>query len=319
MKPRVGGGIVYFLVVLMTLLLRISQRVGVDDALGVDMSLLFTLVVQLCCFGLLPVLGWWIIVGRCQKDEIRALPRVFYISKCHMRDFARTLLITVPLLLLVGVAAGAWQNFLYLTGFETGGSSASEQTAAALIAEIALSAVLPGIFEELTHRGLLVTAFRDGGGKVVFVSALLFALMHQNVMQFAHTFVLGAVLACIVYCTGSVLPAMFVHFFNNFISIVQSYDELVPAFGIIGTVRSWLYGSVAGVAVLILLAALSVVAVAFVLRAMRFDAVREGRLPDAPFFRSEAGAIALSRDILLIGTVAVGAAATLFSLVWGYL
>lgn len=226
---------------------------------------------------------------------------------------------TVPILLLVGVAASAWQNFIYLTGFETGSSEPSEQTAAALLAEVALSAVLPGIFEEFVHRGMLSTTFRDSGGKFIFVSALLFALMHQNILQFAHTFVLGLILACIVYCTGSVFPAMFVHFFNNFISVVSGYDGVVPAFGVIGTVRGWLYGSVAGVVVLIILAAVSVAVIFLLLRAMRFDAVREGRLPGAPFFRSAAGAIPLSRDILLLGTVAVGVAATLFSLVWGYL
>ena len=68
-----------------------------------------------------------------------------------------------------------------------------------------------------------------------------------------------------------------------------------------------------------ILAAVSVAVIFLLLRAMRFDAVREGRLPSAPFFRSAAGAIPLSRDILLLGTVAVGVAATLFSLVWGYL
>lgn len=319
MKPRVGGEIVYFLVVAMSLLLRISQGVGVDDALGVDMSLLFTLVVQLLVFGLLPVLGWWMVMRTGANSTFRTLPRVFCLSKCHSRDFGRTLLMTVPILLLVGVAASAWQNFIYLTGFETGSSAPSEQTAAALLAEVALSAVLPGIFEEFVHRGMLSATFRDSGGKFIFVSALLFALMHQNILQFAHTFVLGLILACIVYCTGSVFPAMFVHFFNNFISVASGYDGVVPAFGVIGTVRGWLYGSVAGVVVLIILAAASVAVIFLLLRAMRFDAVREGRLPSAPFFRSAAGAIPLSRDILLLGTVAVGVAATLFSLVWGYL
>ena len=246
MKPRVGGEIVYFLVVAMSLLLRISQGVGVDDALGVDMSVLFTLAVQLLIFGLLPVLGWWMVMRTGANSTFRTLPRVFCLSKCHSRDFGRTLLMTVPILLLVGVAASAWQNFIYLTGFETGSS---------VLAEVALSAVLPGIFEEFVHRGMLSTTFRDSGGKFIFVSALLFALMHQNILQFAHTFVLGLILACIVYCTGSVFPAMFVHFFNNFISVVSGYDGVVPAFGVIGTVRGWLYGSVAGVVVLIILAA----------------------------------------------------------------
>ena len=77
MKPRVGGEIVYFLVVAMSLLLRISQGVGVDDALGVDMSLLFTLAVQLLIFGLLPVLGWWMVMRTGANSTFRTLPRVF--------------------------------------------------------------------------------------------------------------------------------------------------------------------------------------------------------------------------------------------------
>lgn len=36
MTARAGGGLVYFLVILMTLLMRISGSAGVYDALGVD-------------------------------------------------------------------------------------------------------------------------------------------------------------------------------------------------------------------------------------------------------------------------------------------
>lgn len=319
MKPRFGGEFVYFLVVAMTLLLRISQYLGVDATLGVDLGVHFTLVVQLCCFGLLPVLGWWIIVGGCRKDELCTLPRTFGIIKCPKRDFLRVLIITVPLLLITGVIANGWYAILTFTGFESGSSAANEQTVQALVTDIILSAVLPGVFEELTHRGELLATFRSNGGKAVVMSALLFALVHQNVVQFAHTLFLGFVLAYIVYCTRSLLPAVFLHFFNNFISVVSGYDELAPAFGVISGARSWLYGSVAGMFTLILLAALSVVLIAVVLRRMRWDAVREGRLRYAPFFAAERGAAALSGDILLWCIIAVGVAATLFTLVWGYI
>ena len=201
--------------------MRISQGVGVADALGADIGVMFTLVVQLGCFGALPLVGWWIIVGGCRKDEIRTLTHAFGFRKCGLRDILRVLAITIPLLLLVGVAANAWSNFLALIGYVRSPSAAEEQTVAALLSEIALTAVLPGVFEELTHRGELMAAYRGLGGKAVFVSALLFALMHQNIQQLAHTFVLGFVLAFVVYCTGSVFPAMFVHFFNNFISVVS--------------------------------------------------------------------------------------------------
>ncbi|HIS58602.1 MAG TPA: CPBP family intramembrane metalloprotease [Candidatus Limadaptatus stercoravium] len=319
MKPRAGGGILYFLIIAMTLLMRISQGVGVADALGADIGVMFTLVVQLGCFGALPLVGWWIIVGGCRKDEIRTLTYAFGFRKCGLRDILRILAITVPLLLLVGVAANAWSNLLALIGYVRSPSVAEEQTVAALLSEIALTAVLPGVFEELTHRGELMAAYRGLGGKAVFVSALLFALMHQNIQQLAHTFVLGFVLAFVVYCTGSVFPAMFVHFFNNFISVVSGFGELVPAFGVVNTVSRWLYGTVYGMVALCVLAAASAVLVFFVLGRMKKDAVRAGRIPGGRFFASAEGELSLSRDMTFWAVVAIGVAAMLFSLSWGYL
>ena len=163
MKPRVGGEIVYFLVVAMSLLLRISQGVGVDDALGVDMSLPFK--VSFPRFR-----------AHIAHDRPHPAPRRgggVRVAEFHLSHRVRD---------------GLFRPF-----------------------RADRRAILPGIFEEFVHRGMLSTTFRDSGGKFIFVSALLFALMHQNILQFAHTFVLGLILACIVYCTGSVFPAMFVH------------------------------------------------------------------------------------------------------------
>lgn len=317
MKAGVGGGIVYLLVIVMTLLMRISGSVGVYDALGVDPDIFFTLVVQLCIFGLLPVLGWAILVGRCEKDDFLALPRTFGVVKCSKRNLIRTLVITIPVLLLTGVMSSAWNAVLAFIGFERTPSSASEQTVTALVSDILLSAVLPGIFEELTHRGELFAAYRDRGWKVIVVSALLFSLMHQNIPQTGHTFVIGLCLACLTYYTGSVLPAMFVHFFNNFISIASGYAGVVPVFGVIGTVSSWLNGTVLGVVVLSALALASVAVIVVVFARMRADAVREGRLPVRQFEPASAGALPLHKDIVLWAVVAIGVAATAFSFVWG--
>lgn len=319
MTSRVGGGIIYFLVIIMTLLLRITSTMGVFDLTGVDSGIGFSLIVQICCFGLLPLGGWLIIVGRCEKDALKALPRTFGVVKCGIRGFLLTLSITLPLLLITGFVSNVWNGALSLMGYESGSSSASAQTVGALLTEIAVSAVLPAVFEELTHRGLLFATYRDAGWRVVVVSALLFALMHQYIVQTGYTFALGLCLAAMTYYTGSVLPAVFVHFFNNFISVVSGYAELVPAFGVINTVRNWLYGSLVGIIVLCILTVCSVVLVVFVFKVMRGDAVREGRLPSARFAPAAEGAIPLRRDVMLWLIVAMGAAATLFSLVWGLL
>ena len=319
MKARYAGGVTYLLVIVCLLLMRISSSLGVYAALGADPDAMFTCVVQILCFGALPLVGWFAFAHGMRIDKMPALADDFSLKKPSLRNLLLTLALAIPAVAVTSAVSTAWTRVLYVIGYDFPFSDPVAQTAAELFSELALVAVLPALFEEFTHRGLLLAAYGDRGERAALVSALLFALMHQNILQFAHTFVLGLILACIVYCTGSVFPAMFVHFFNNFISVVSGYDGVVPAFGVIGTVRGWLYGSVAGVVVLIILAAVSVAVIFLLLRAMRFDAVREGRLPSAPFFRSAAGAIPLSRDILLLGTVAVGVAATLFSLVWGYL
>lgn len=317
MKPRAGGGIVYFLVIVMMLLLRISQGVGVGDAVGVDIGIWFTVFAQLFCFGALPVVGWWLIVGGGTKDAMRTLPRTFGFVKCSKRDFARTLVIAVPTVLLVWLASTVWHNLLALTGFSFGRSTPSEQTYAALFSELALSALLPGVFEELTHRGELMATYRGTGVKAVFVSALLFALMHQNIQQLAHTFVLGLVAAYTMYASGSVLPAMFLHFFNNFLSVITGYGELVPVFDVINVADGWLYGSVGGLATLCVLAILSLLLILYVFRNMRCDALREGRLPVADVGAEKA--LPLSRDVAFLLVVAIGVAAMAFSLAWGYI
>lgn len=317
MTARAGGGLVYFLVILMTLLMRISGSAGVYDAIGVDPDVFFTLIVQLCCFGLLPVLGWLIIVGGRGKDELRALPRTFNVVKCGKRDFLRTLAITVPVLFVTGFVSYVWNGALSLMGYERSSSAGAEQTAAVLVSDIFLTAVLPALFEELTHRGEVFATYRDSGWKVIPVSALLFSLMHQNIPQTGHTFAMGICLGVMTYYSGSLLPAVFVHFFNNFISVVSGYSGLVPVFGVIDTVSGWLYGTVFGVVIACLIAAASVAFIAFMLGRMRKDAVRCGRLSEAKFAPAAEGALPLSKDIMLWFIIAVGVVATLFSFVWG--
>lgn len=53
MKSRVGGSLIYFLIVVMLLVMRISGSVGIYDALGVDSDAFFTstssFAASVCC------------------------------------------------------------------------------------------------------------------------------------------------------------------------------------------------------------------------------------------------------------------------------
>ncbi len=119
-------------------------------------------------------------------------------------------------------------------------------------------AVLPAIGEELVCRGLLLGGLNTRDITFgIFISALLFSLMHANPLQTVHQFGLGVVLAIVFILSGSIIPCMIVHFLNNFITLtvtayIPEVDEIVLNLGY----WNFLTGAVSVVVGLFLLAIL---------------------------------------------------------------
>ena len=85
-------------------------------------------------------------------------------------------------------------------------------------------ALLPAICEELIFRGIITNGLKKYGMvAAVALSAVLFALMHQNLQQLIYQLFLGAVMAYIVLKTGSIIYTMALHFFNNFLIILLAF------------------------------------------------------------------------------------------------
>ena len=79
--------------------------------------------------------------------------------------------------------------------------------------------VLPALVEEFMCRGFFLNLLKPYGTKfAMFVSALLFSLMHGNVEQSVSALFLGLYLAYLVIKTESIWPAVFLHFLNNLIT-----------------------------------------------------------------------------------------------------
>jgi len=79
---------------------------------------------------------------------------------------------------------------------------------------------LAGFCEEFAFRGFLQSIFskRMGGLKGFVLTAFLFALMHLDPWNFAGVFLLGLFLGYLVYLTGNLWVAIFVHALSNSIS-----------------------------------------------------------------------------------------------------
>lgn len=86
--------------------------------------------------------------------------------------------------------------------------------------------VIPAIMEELAFRGVVLGLLRKfGDGFAVLISAGLFGLMHGNLVQLPFAFIVGLVLGYLVVRTNSLLPAIIVHFANNFYSCLMQVAE----------------------------------------------------------------------------------------------
>lgn len=82
-------------------------------------------------------------------------------------------------------------------------------------------AVIPAILEEVAIRGVLLQPLRRfGDGFAIIVSAAIFSLLHGNMVQIPYTIVAGIYFGYIVVATGSLWPAIILHFLNNFYSVI---------------------------------------------------------------------------------------------------
>jgi sodium transport system permease protein len=89
-------------------------------------------------------------------------------------------------------------------------------------------AVTPAICEELLFRGLILSGLRPlGMWPAIAISSLLFGLAHASVYRFLPTFMLGFAMGYAAWKTGSIVPGMIIHAFNNGLAAVLA--QKVPA------------------------------------------------------------------------------------------
>lgn len=95
-----------------------------------------------------------------------------------------------------------------------------------LILFIISYSLVPCLTEEFTFRGVLLGTLRKyGDGFAIVTTAILFGMLHGNFVQIPFAFIVGLVLGFVVCYTNSMLPAIIIHFFNNFFSVVMTMVE----------------------------------------------------------------------------------------------
>ncbi len=98
---------------------------------------------------------------------------------------------------------------------------------------IMLAVFMAPIFEEIVFRGIIQKGMINKGMKpmkAIWISALIFGIVHGNPWQFVGAVLLGFVLGIVYERTKSLLMPILLHAFNNGVSTVLLHYEKTESF-----------------------------------------------------------------------------------------
>ena len=106
-------------------------------------------------------------------------------------------------------------GIIYMFGGSTEEAIAAASSPSVYFSSLVYSIVIAPLFEELFIRGLILNKLKPyGKGFAVIISALIFGLIHINIVQFPVTFILG-ILFGVIALEYSLGAAILLHMLNN--------------------------------------------------------------------------------------------------------
>lgn len=203
-------GALYFavcqIVSLLLMLLPVAERIDAVKRQG--LGSLVSLVVLYVCFV---------------RRDLRREQKKMFTAPVSGRLF----LGMAAAVLLLGCAGIAMNNLLALTVLKqiSGGYQAVEQAfySSSLGWELLSLGVITPVAEEVLYRYLIFYGLRDWRGRVMAVigSALIFGLVHMNIVQIIYAFVLGLALGVLMEYYQDVRVTICGHIAANFISLLR--------------------------------------------------------------------------------------------------
>lgn len=218
-----AASLTYFFIVVLFVILRLLSSFGLLKFMGKGGDYFFTIIIQIVLlFG-----GSIFIYSALKKQKIKYTFQEFTIKKVSGKVVGLSFLLGVVVFLINIFVSSAFNGFIELLGYEHTSQSISSYSFASLLLNLLFTAVLPGICEEVAHRGMLLRSYSSlGPWKAIMLSALMFGLLHVNIEQFFYATIIGIFLGVITIMSNSIIPAMIIHFINNALSTYLLFSEV---------------------------------------------------------------------------------------------
>ena len=139
------------------------------------------------------------------------------------KDLFYSLCLMVAMFYLANMTTNVIVLFLEALGYRMSSGVAIDSWFAFGMAMLGI-VILPAFSEELVFRGIVFQGLkRYGKAAAIFGSALLFGIMHMNVVQFIYAFQCGLLLGLVVYKTDNIKYGIIMHGLSNLISVVVTF------------------------------------------------------------------------------------------------
>ena len=200
--------IIYFVAICLVVLLFIFGHLGL-----IQNEILSSFLIQIVVMFAIPLLMYTLLVSKNCKQTFADTG----FKKISKNMIFLTIGLGFILYFLNQFVATIFQSIVSLFGYEK--ISSSTQVILDykfLLKELILSCILPGICEEVLHRGIILHAGKKTTNPryVLLISSILFGLMHLNINQFFYAAILGYLIGMVGIISDSIYPCMIIHFFS---------------------------------------------------------------------------------------------------------
>ena len=214
--------IIYFLLVAVFVTVRMLSGFGVLSGLSNEWSIVINSLIQVAMFAL-PVFLFSLI----NKQKVRSTLKFFQYKKITGKAWIIAIGIGLVAYILNLYIASFFDSIIGAFGYREAASTPIEGKLPFtwLLLNTFTTALLPALCEETAHRGMLLKGSTPMGySKAIWISALLFGLLHMNIEQFFYATILGAFMGYLTVLSDSIYPAMVVHFINNFMGVYLTFS-----------------------------------------------------------------------------------------------
>ena len=158
------------------------------------------------------------------KAEKRHIGEIISFGKPEKKLFLPFILIGVGVCAFANSATNVIAIFLEDFGiYYSAPSLAKPNGFFGTILLIISTAITPALVEEFLMRGAVLGSLKKFGEDIaVLISAVMFSLMHANILQIPFAFIVGLILGFAAIKTGSIWTGIAIHFINNFMSVLLS-------------------------------------------------------------------------------------------------